>query len=112
MLPKRSFSDAEMMVSQHKNSKKAKALCETDDIAVLEGQTIGLMLEEHTDTFGNMESYAKDLLQTRSIEYTSPKTFLKMLLLEGWLDEEERVFRSEGDKIHIWKQIKAYNIVV
>ena len=68
--------------------------------------------KESIYTFAKMERYAKDLLQTRSIEDTSPKAILKMLLLEGWLDNEARICTSEGDKIHIWKQIKAYNTAV
>ena len=76
-----------MMVSPRKNSKKAKALSETDANTVLEGPLIANMLEEQANTFANMESYAKDLLERRSIEDTSPKAILKMMLIEGWLDD-------------------------
>ena len=93
-----------MMVSSRENSKKTKALSETDTTNVLEGQTIALMLEKYADTFSNMENYAKDLLEKRSIEDTSPKAILKMMLIEGWLDDEARICTNEGDKILIWKQ--------
>ena len=49
---------------------------------VLEGHTITSMLEEHADTFDNMESYATDLLEKRSIAH-GPKAILKMMLI-GW----------------------------
>ena len=51
---------------------------------MIEGALIISMLEEHNSTFANMEGYAKNLLELRSIEDISPKAMLKMLLIEGW----------------------------
>ena len=51
---------------------------------MIEGALSISMLEEHASTFANMEGYAKDLLELRSIEDISPKAILKMLLIEGW----------------------------
>ena len=35
-----------------------------------------------------------------------------MMLIEGWLDDEARICTKEGDKVLIWKQIRAYNTAV
>ena len=97
-MAKRLYSDGEMMVSPHKNSKKVKAFSEEDANTVLEGQTVRLMLKENADTLRKMEDYAKDLLQKRSITDMSPQAILKTLLLEDWLDDEARICTAEGEK--------------
>ena len=79
---------------------------------MIEGALIISMLEEHDSTFANMEGYAKDLLELRSIEYISPKAILKMLLFEGWLEDQARISTKEGELTLIWKQIRAYNTAV
>ena len=78
-----------MMPSLRKNSKKTKILNEADATTVIEGALITSMLEEHASTFANMEGYAKDLLDLRSINDTNPKAILRA----GWtimLESEQR----------------------
>ena len=110
MPPKRGIS--ELMISPRKSSKKTKVLSETDATAVLEGALITSMLVDHASTFTNMEGYAKDLLDVHSIEDINPKAILKLLLIEGWLDDQARISTKEGELTLIWKQIRAYNTAV
>jgi hypothetical protein len=101
-----------MMPSLRKQSKKCKLLSETDTSSVIEGTLITSMFEEHTSRFANMEAYAKDLLDLQSLEDTNPKAILKQILIEGWLDNQGRISRKEGELNLIWKNIRTYNTEV
>ena len=74
MTPKRGIS--EIMPSQHTNLKNTKILSEADATIEIEGALITSMPEEHASTFANMEGYAKELLDLRSLEDTNPKAIL------------------------------------
>ena len=110
MPPKRGAS--KIMPSPRKNSKKSKILSKADATSVMEGTLITSMLVEHTSTFVNMEGYAKDLLDLRSLEEPNPKVILKQLLIEGWMDDQGRISTKEGELNHIWKKIRAYNMAI
>ena len=101
-----------MMPSPQKNSKKSNILSEVDATSVMEGALITSMLVEHASTFANMEGYAKDLLDLRSLENTNPKVILKQLLIEGWMDDQGRISTKDGELNHIWKKIRAYNTAI
>jgi hypothetical protein len=112
MAPKTNLLDTEMMLSPCKKSNRLRYSTRRTPTPCSRGLLIAIMLEEHANTFANMESYAKDLLEKHSIEDTSPKAILKMMLIEGLLNKGARICTKEGDKIRIWKQTRAYNTVV
>ena len=101
-----------MMISPRKSSKKLKALSDAEANAILDGEVFTGMLEEHGHIFANMVGFAKNLLEKRSLVDNSPKAIIKLMLVEGWLDNEGRICSDEGELNLLWKQIRTYNTAV
>ena len=91
-----------MLWIMNESSKKMKVLSETEANTILEGQVIAGMLEEHAHIFANLEGYAKDLLEKRSLVDNSPKAIIELMLIEGCLDSEGRICSKEGELNLIW----------
>ena len=67
------------------------------------------MLEEHKHIFANFEEFAKDLLNTTRLVDTNPSAILKLMLVEGWVEDVGRISSKEGELSLLWKQIPIYN---
>ena len=100
---------SEMTISPRKASKKLKALTDEEADAFLEGEVFKAMLEEHKHIFANFEEFAKDVLNTTRLVDTNPSAILKIMLVEGWVDDAGRIRSKEVELSLLWKQIRTYN---
>ena len=70
------------------------------------------MIEEHGHIFANMEGFAKDLLDKRYLVDNNPNGIIKLMLVEGWLNNGGRISSDEGELNLLWKQIRTYNTAI
>ena len=107
MAPKRDRGTS--FFSPSKANKKARSgLSEDDADRALDSEVMTKMLTEQATILQSLNGYASDLMG-KEISNREPKVILKLLMCEGWLDNEGRITSKEGDITVIWKDIKVFN---
>ena len=81
----RTISEANF--SPRKESKRQRNLSEPDAENALESVELKAMLTDQRSLLAAMGDYVSDLMEIKTDE-KDPRKLLKMLLLEGWIDEK------------------------
>jgi hypothetical protein len=66
------------------------------------------MLAEQRTLLAAMGDYVSDLMEIKTDE-KDPRKLLKMLLLEGWMDEKGRITNNDSELTLVLKEVRRFN---
>ena len=99
---------SETNFSPGKESKRQKNLSSTEAEGALESEELKAMLTDQRTLLAAMGNYVSDLMEIKTDE-KDPRKLLKMLLLEGWMDEKGRITNNDNELTLVWKEVRRFN---
>jgi hypothetical protein len=102
----RTFSEANF--SPRKDSKRQKNLSTTEAESALDSDELKGMLADQRTLLTAMGDYVSDLIDVKT-EEKDPRQLLKMLLLDGWIDDKGRITNKDGELTLVWKEVRRFN---
>ena len=94
--------------SPRKESKRQKNLSAPEAENALESVELKAMLTDQRPVLAAMGDYVSDLMELKTDE-KDPRKLLKMLLLEGWIDEKGRITNKDSELTLVWKEVRRFN---
>jgi len=102
----RTFSEANF--SPRNDSKRQKNLPTTEAESALDSDELKGMLADQRTLLAAMGDYVSDLIDVKT-EEKDPRQLLKMLLLDGWIDDKGRITNKDGELTLVWKEVRTFN---
>ena len=99
---------SETNFSPRKESKRQRNLSEPDAENALESVELKAMLTDQRPVLAAIGDYVSDLMELKTDE-KDPRKLLKMLLLEGWIDEKGRITNKDSELTLVWKEVRTFN---
>ena len=102
---RRSVEDANL--SPRKYLKKTKPTPKADAEVVLESTVFTDMLKDHAGLLANLHAYVCELLD-EEVPEKDPRKLMRLLLEEGWMDENGMVGNMDNELTLLWKDVRNF----
>ena len=99
---------SEANFSPRKDSKRQNNLTTTEAESALDADELKGMLADQRILLTAMGDYVSDLIDVKT-EEKDPRQLLKMLLLDGWIDDKGRITNKDGELTLVWKEVRRFN---
>jgi hypothetical protein len=103
---KRTVSDTAF--SPRKESKKRKGMDPTEAESALDSEELKAMLVDEKTLLSAMGGFVSEITDLIT-EETDPRKLLKVLLLEGWIDDKGMITNKDSELTLVWKEVRRFN---
>ena len=94
--------------SPRKETKKLCMVSETEAEKALDASVIKELLKDQGPLLASMGPYVEELTASKTAA-KEPREFLKVLLMEGYMDENGLITSNDNEKSLVWKAVRKYN---
>ena len=100
----RTAADADLSPRKYLK-KRPKKTPEADAEVVLESPVFTDMLKDHAGLLANLHAYVCELLD-KEVPEKDPRKLMRLLLEEGWMDENGMVGNMDNELTLLWKDVR------
>jgi hypothetical protein len=99
---------SEANFSPRKDSKRQNIFTTVEAEKALDADELKGMLTDQRIVLAAMGDYVSDLIDVKT-EEKDPRKLLKLLLLDGWIDNKGRITNKDGELTLVWKEVRRFN---
>ena len=102
----RSLDDTDF--SPRKETKKLRVVSDADAESALDASVIKDLIKDQGHVLASMGPFVEELTDSK-VTVKEPREFLKVLLMEGYMDENGLLTNNDNEKLLIWKAVRRFN---